>query len=825
MSNKFDRPPETFVEEPPDPKDLPEELPLLTVRDVVIFPNMVAPLFVGRDMSVAAVEEAVAKDNYILLATQKDPELELPGPEDLFGVGTLASILKALKLADGRLKVLVQGLQRMTLFPKITEKYLKAGFEAFEPTEPGQEFSPEKEALIRSVKEQAEKILSLRGLLTPDVIGLLDSLEEPGRLADLVASNLRLKLDEAQQVLETGDEFKRLNLVHDLLNREVEVSSVMARIQTQAKEEMGRGQREYYLREQLKAIHRELGEDDERAEEMAYYKEALEKARPGKEVLEEAHKQLRRMDQMNPDSAEASLIRTYLDWIVELPWSKSTRDRLDLKQAKVILDEDHYNLEKVKERILEFLAVRKLNRRMKGPILCLVGPPGVGKTSLGRSIARAMGRKFVRISLGGVHDEAEIRGHRRTYVGAMPGRILAGLKTAGTNNPVFMMDEIDKIGADFRGDPSAALLEVLDPEQNDSFSDHYLNLPFDLSKVMFITTCNIVDTIPSALFDRLEIIELPGYTENEKVKIARRFLLPRQIKENGLKSGDLKIRDKTILEIIDLHTRESGLRQLERALSQVCRKTARHKAEGRKMPFSVIPAKLDKLLGPPQFLPEMELVRDEVGVVTGLAWTSAGGEVLFVEVSLLKGKGSMMMTGQLGEVMKESAEAALSYIRARSAWLDLADDWYENLDIHIHLPAAAIPKDGPSAGVSLTTAMVSALTGIPVRCDVAMTGEISLRGQVLPVGGLKEKSLAALRAGIKKLILPAKNRRDLVEIPREVKKKIQIVEVESMDRVLTEALTAPLPGPAPGSEPGHLLARRETASTDPVACRPGRRNS
>ena len=818
MSNKFDRPPETFVEEPPDLKELPSELPLLTVRDVVIFPNMVAPLFVGREMSVAAVEEAVDGDGYILLATQKEAELEQPGPEDLFGVGTLASILKALKLADGRLKVLVQGLQRMTLDPRRGENYLKAGFKPFEPGGETPEFNSEIEALVRSVKEQAEKILSLRGLLTPDVISLLDSLEEPGRLADLVASNLRLKLSEAQQILETGDPVRRLALVHDLLNREIEVASVMARIQSQAKEEMGRGQREYYLREQLKAIHRELGESDERTEEIVHYRKALDEADPGEEVREEALKQLRRLDQMNPDSAEAALIRTYLDWIVELPWSKSTRDRLDLKRAKKILDEDHYDLEKVKERILEYLAVRKLNRRMKGPILCLVGPPGVGKTSLGRSVARAMGRKFVRISLGGVHDEAEIRGHRRTYVGAMPGRILTGLKTAGTNNPVFMMDEIDKIGADFRGDPSAALLEVLDPEQNDSFSDHYLNLPFDLSKVMFITTCNMTDTIPSALFDRLEIIELPGYSENEKVKIARRFLLPRQIKENGLKASDLRIRDKTVLEIINLHTRESGLRQLERALGTVCRKGARRKAEGGRMPFSVAPAALDKLLGPPQFLPEMELVKDEVGVVTGLAWTSAGGEVLFVEVSLLKGKGSMMMTGQLGEVMKESAEAALSYIRARSSWFDLADDWYENLDIHIHLPAAAIPKDGPSAGVSLTTAMVSALTGIPVRSEVAMTGEISLRGQVLPVGGLKEKSLAALRAGIKKLILPAKNKRDLVEIPKEVKRQIKIVEVESMDQVLTEALTGPLPGPAPRSGPAPSLARRRPGDQDPIAC-------
>jgi ATP-dependent Lon protease len=818
MSQNFDHPAETFVEDPPDLIELADELPLLPVRDVVIFPNMVAPLFVGREESVAAVESALSGDHYLLLVTQRQADVEQPEPEDLFSVGVLASVLKGLKLADGRLKILVQGLQRMEISPKESPTdFLQAGFNLFGRPEPEGKPGPEVEGLIRSSKEMAEKILSLKGLLSQEVVSLLESIQEPGRLADLVASNLRLRLRDSQRILEAAEPVERLKLVHGFLARELEVTSVVSRIQSAAKEEMGRGQREYYLREQLKAIRRELGEADERAEEAEAYLKAIEEAKPSEEATKEAHKQLRRLEQMSTDSAEAALIRTYLDWLTELPWSASTRDRLDLKRARRILDQDHYDLNEVKDRILEYLAVRKLKRRLKGPILCFVGPPGVGKTSLGRSIARALGRKFTRISLGGVHDEAEIRGHRRTYVGALPGRILQGLKTAGSHNPVFMMDEIDKIGMDFRGDPAAALLEVLDPEQNDSFSDHYLNLPFDLSRVMFLTTANQTETIPQALYDRLEIIEIPGYTENEKVKIARRFLLPRQIKENGLKNKDLTIRDRTIREIINNHTREAGLRGLERALSKICRKAARRKAEGKRMPLPVGPSRLDKLLGPPQFLPELEQKEDEVGVVTGLAWTSVGGEVLFIEVSLVKGKGSLLLTGQLGEVMKESAEAALTYIRARTSWLALPDDFYDNLDLHIHLPAAAIPKDGPSAGVSLTAALVSALTGIPVKKEVAMTGEISLRGHVLPVGGLKEKSLAALRAGVKKLILPAKNHRDLVEIPKEVRQKIELIEVESMDQVLTAALTRPLPGPKPVGPLLPPLENIQSALPQPLA--------
>jgi len=820
VTSAFETPPETFFEPSQDITELPEELALLPVRDVVIYPNMVVPLFVGREGSVAAVESALEAERVVLLVTQIDSGIDSPGPEELFEVGTVASILKTLKLADGRLKILIQGLHRAKIKEYISkEPFLKVSYSLIEAAEP-EELEAEVEALMRSAREMTEKVLSLKGLLSPDVVSLLDSLDEPGRLADLVSSNLRLKIAEAQEVLEETSPVARLKLVHGFLNRELEVSTVLSRIQSEAKEEMGKSQREYYLREQLRAIKRELGDADERLEEVERYRQAIKEAGMSEEAGQEALKQLERLEQMHPDAAEASVVRTYLDWLVELPWSHSTRDRLDIKRAKRILDEDHYDLQKVKERILEYLAVRKLNRKLKGPIICFVGPPGVGKTSLGQSIARALGRKFTRLSLGGMHDEAEIRGHRRTYIGAMPGRILQGLKACGSNNPVFMMDEVDKIGLDFRGDPAAALLEVLDPEQNESFSDHYLNLSFDLSRVMFITTANIVDPIPSALLDRLEIMELPGYTEREKLQIARRYLLPRQLKRHGLKARDLAVRDRTILEMINSYTREAGLRNLERALGSVCRKAARRKAEGGRMPLKVSPARLDKLLGPPEWLPELEQDKDEVGVVTGLAWTGAGGEVLYVEVTVLKGKGNLTLTGQLGEVMKESAEAALSYVRARSAWLDLSDDFYENIDLHVHLPAGAIPKDGPSAGVTLCTALVSALTGIPVRRDVAMTGEISLRGKVLPVGGLKEKALAALRAQIKTLLVPERNRRDLVEIPREVKKKLEVVTIESMDQVLTRALTRPLPGPKPAGDVPVIARRRTRTFAEPVVARP-----
>ncbi len=768
--------------------NIPSTLPLLAVRDVVVFPNMVLPLFVGRESSVLAIESALAKDRLLFLATQRDQTIETPEPDDIFDLGTVSLILRMLKLPDGRLKILVQGKAKARIreFLQVRPFFQVAVEEVADV--PLEEISPEAEALMRNAREMSEKILTLKGVISPDLLSILDSIEDPGHLADLVAANLRLKIDEAQAVLEELDPIRRLIIVNDFLRKELEVSSIQAKIQSRAREEMDRTQREYFLREQMRAIKKELGDLDETAKEMEEYREKIARARMPKQAEEEALKQLARLEQMHPDAAEASMVRTYLDWLVELPWSKSTRDKLDLKEAKAILDEDHYNLEKVKERILEYLSVRKLNKKMKGPILCFVGPPGVGKTSLGQSIARAMGRKFVRISLGGMRDEAEIRGHRRTYIGALPGRIIQSIKNAGSNNPVFILDEVDKIGMDFRGDPAAALLEVLDPEQNHSFSDHYLNVPFDLSKVMFITTANLVDPIPSALRDRMEIIRLPGYTEEEKLKIAQDYLLPRQLREHGLKPGDLTISPEVIREVIVHYTQEAGLRNLERELGALCRKVARRIAEGETGPFSITRANLRRYLGPPRYLPEAEMEKDEIGVATGLAWTQVGGEILAVEATLMRGKGQLTLTGQLGEVMRESAQAALSYARSRAEKLNLDPDFYEKLDIHLHVPAGATPKDGPSAGITMATALTSALTQIPVRRDVAMTGEITLRGKILPIGGLKEKAIAAARARIKKVILPEANRKDLEEIPRYVKRKLKFVPVSSMDEVLTEAL-------------------------------------
>ncbi|MEJ5329912.1 MAG: endopeptidase La [Desulfobaccales bacterium] len=782
---------------------IPATLPLLAVRDVVVFPNMVLPLFVGRESSVAAIEAALAEDRLLLLATQKDQAIENPSPDDIYEMGTVSLILRMLKLPDGRLKILVQGKTKARISQYLKERpYFRVALEVV-PETPLEEVSPEAEALMRNAREMSEKILTLKGVLSPDLLSILDSIDDPGHLADLVAANLRLKIEEAQAVLEELDPIRRLIIVNDFLRKELEVSSIQAKIQSQAREEMDRTQREYFLREQMRAIKKELGDTDEISKELEEYREKIARARMPKYAEDEALKQLNRLEQMHPDAAEASMVRTYLDWLVELPWSKSTRDKLDLKEAKAILDADHYNLEKVKERILEYLSVRKLNKKMKGPILCLVGPPGVGKTSLGQSIARAMGRKFTRISLGGMRDEAEIRGHRRTYIGALPGRIIQGLKNAGSNNPVFILDEVDKIGMDFRGDPAAALLEVLDPEQNHSFSDHYLNLPFDLSKVMFITTANLVDPIPSALKDRMEIIRLPGYTEEEKLKIAQGYLLPRQIKENGLRPGDLHLSAEVLREIIVHYTQEAGLRNLEREIGALCRKIARRIAEGETGPFTITRANLHKYLGPPRYLPEKELDKDEVGVATGLAWTQVGGEILAVEASLLRGKGQLLLTGQLGEVMRESAQAALSYARSRADRLGLEPDFYEKLDIHLHVPAGATPKDGPSAGITMATALISALTGVPVRRDVAMTGEITLRGKVLPIGGLKEKAIAALRAHMKKVIIPEANKKDLMEIPAYVKRRLKFVLVNDMDEVLKEALVR-----SPFKEPSRPKATR-----------------
>ncbi len=768
--------------------DIPDVLPLLPVRDVVIYSYMILPLMVGRERSIRAVDEALSEDRLIFLAAQKISTEEDPTPDNIYTVGTVAMVVKQLKLPDGRVKILVQGLAKARIVSFLeSREFFKVKIEKI-PEPMAGPITIEVEALMRSIKENSEKILQLRGIISPDAVAILDSIEDPGRLADLVASNLKLRVEESQAILEVIDPVERLKKVNELLSKELELSAMQAKIQTQAKEEMGKTHREYFLREQLKAIQTELGEIDEKTKEIEEFREKIAKAKIPKEVEKEAEKQLSRLGQMHPDAAEASIIRTYLDWIVELPWSKGTRDKLDIKNAKTILDEDHYNLEKVKDRILEYLGVRKLNKQMKGPILCFVGPPGVGKTSLGRSIARALGRKFTRISLGGVRDEAEIRGHRRTYIGALPGRIIQGLKNAGSNNPVFMLDEIDKVGADFRGDPSAALLEVLDPEQNHAFSDHYLNVPFDLSKVMFITTANVADTILPALKDRMEIIELSGYIDEEKLKIARQYLIPRQIKENGIREEDFNITDESILGIVNQYTREAGLRNLEREIANLCRKIARKIAEGEKKVPRITARNLSKFLGVPRFLPDEEQRSDEIGVATGLAWTPYGGDVLHIEATPMEGKGSLLLTGQLGDVMKESGQAALSYFRSRAARFGMKEKFYFSKDIHVHVPAGAIPKDGPSAGVTMATALVSALTGIPVRADVAMTGEITLRGRVLPVGGLREKSLAALRARIYTIIAPEQNAKDLDEIPRHIRRRLDFKFVKHMDEVLKLAL-------------------------------------
>jgi ATP-dependent Lon protease len=779
----------SIIEEDIGDVEIPTTLPLLPVRDVVIFTDMLLPLFVGREKSIRAVESAIADERFLFVVTQKDPSIENPKTEDIFRVGTISRILRMLKLPDGRVKVLVQGFAKARI-KRYTQKraYYRVSVEIMEEPEESSAGDLKLEALMRNVRDYSEKILALRGEFSGDVGNILDSIDEPGKLADLVASNLRLKIEEAQQIIELIDPVERLRKVHDLLSRELELSAMQAKIQSNVKDEISKSQRDYFLREQVRAIHKELGELDEKAQEIEDYAQRIKRTRMTKEARGEADKQLRRLEQMHPDAAEASVIRTYLDWLTELPWQKTTKDLLNIQQAKKVLDRDHFGLDTIKERILEYLSVRKLNPNIKGSILCFVGPPGVGKTSLGQAIARAMRRKFVRISLGGIRDEAEIRGHRRTYIGAMPGRILQGLKSCGSNNPVFMMDEIDKVGTDFRGDPSSALLEALDPEQNASFSDHYLNLSYDLSKVMFILTANVTDTIPSALLDRMEVINLSGYTEDEKVEIAQNYLMPRQLKENGLNARRMKISPGALYRIINEYTSESGLRNLEREIAKLCRKVARKIAEGKKGTFSITRANLDKYLGVPKFYPELDQEPSQVGLSTGLAWTHAGGEVLYVEASLIRGKGDLIVTGQIGEVMQESARAALSYARSYLDTQGVKSTIFENLDIHIHVPAGAIPKDGPSAGIAIATALISAVTKEAVNNEVAMTGEITLRGRVLPIGGLKEKALGALRAGIKTVIIPGKNKKELVEIPSAIKRKLKFVAVQNMDEVLDLAL-------------------------------------
>ncbi len=773
----------TIIDADDSELDIPEIIPLLPVRDVVIFTDMLLPLFIGRERSIRAIEEAVTQDRLILLVTQKDPGLENPSPEDIFKVGTVGRVLRMLRLPDGRVKALVQGVSKARIKDYVRRRGLYRVRIELVAEEPLTSVDLKTEALMRNVREQTEKIMAFRGELTGDVGSILEGVEDPGKLADLVASNLKLKVQESQELIEITDAIERLRKINDLLSKELSLSAMQAKIQSDVKDEISKSQRDFFLREQMRAIHRELGEYDEKAKEIEEYDKKIKRARMSKEATTEAKKQLRRLEQMHQDAAESSVVRTYLDWLVELPWSKSTKDFIDIKKAKDVLNREHYGLEKVKDRILEYLSVRKLNAQMKGPILCFVGPPGVGKTSLGQAIARAMKRKFIRISLGGIRDEAEIRGHRRTYIGALPGRLIQGLKQSGTNNPVFMMDEIDKLGSDFRGDPSSALLEALDPEQNNAFSDHYLNLPFDLSNVMFILTANLTDTIPSALLDRMEVITLSGYAAEEKQIIAQKHLIPRQLKQNGLKSRTLKFSSGALLQIISEYTLEAGLRNLEREIGAVCRKVARKIAEGGKANFKITKNNLQKYLGVPKFVPEMDQEESQIGLSTGLAWTQAGGEVLYVEASLINGKGDLIITGQIGDVMQESARAALSYTRSNLKRFKIDENIFENLDVHIHVPAGAIPKDGPSAGIAMATALISALGKYPIRKEVAMTGEITLRGRVLPIGGLKEKALGALRSGIHTIIIPEKNRKDLAEIPPNVKRKIQFIAIKNMDQV------------------------------------------
>ena len=768
--------------------EIPDNLPVLPVRDIVVFPYMILPLFVGREMSIKAIEYSLSSSKMVLLLTQKDLNIENPTPEDLFSVGTIALVMRMLKLPDGRVKILVQGLSKAkALKYEQTEPFFKALIEKIEDQKI-EKLTIEDEALVRNVKSQLEKAVSLGRSILPDIMGVVENIEEPGRLADLISSNIGMKAEQSQEMLEISDPIKRLKRIGEVLSREIELLTVQQKIQSEARGEIDKTQREYFLREQLKAIQKELGDIDERAEEIREFRKKIEEAKMPEKVLKEAEKQLKRLEKMHPDSAEAGTVRTYLDWLVELPWSISTKDNLDIKAAEKVLNDDHYDLEKIKERILEYLSVRKLKEKMKGPILCFIGPPGVGKTSLGKSIARALGREFVRMSLGGVRDEAEIRGHRRTYVGALPGRIIQGIKTAGTNNPLFMLDEIDKIGMDYRGDPSSALLEVLDPEQNNSFADHYLAVPFDLSKVMFITTGNLTDTIPSPLRDRMEIIYLSGYTTEEKLGIAKNYLIPKQLDEHGISAKVLKITDPGLFNLISQYTREAGVRNLERQIANLCRKVAKKIAEGKDKVFLINAQNVSRYLGVPKFMPEEEIEKDEIGVSTGLAWTESGGDIIYVETTTMKGKGHLTLTGQLGDIMKESAQAALSYVRSKAETLGIKEDIFSKIDIHIHVPAGAIPKDGPSAGITMATSIASALTGRPVNKNVAMTGEVTLRGRVLPIGGLKEKALAAKRMGINKVIIPERNKKDLEDIPKYIKKDMEFVFAETMDDVLRAAL-------------------------------------
>ena len=805
-------------------RDLPDVLPVVALRDVVLFNFMILPLFITRDRSVAAIETTVNGPHFVLALTQKNEEDDDPAENDLYTTGTVVQVLRILKMPDNRIKALVQGVARARVRKLTTTgPYLKA--EVDYVTEPEVEHDATVEAMLRVARELCEKVMALRGVTSPELVKLLQSVDEPGRLADLVAANLRMKTDEAQKLLEIPDPVERLRRVTEKLQSEVEVATVQMRIQSSTKEGIDKAQKDYYLREQLKAIRHELGDAEEGgAEEIEKLKEALEKAGLPEDVKKEADKQLRRLSLMHGDAAEASIIRTYLETVSELPWQKLSDDNLDIKNAQQILDEDHYGLAKIKDRILEYLSVHKLNPDTHGSILCFVGPPGVGKTSLGKSVARALGRKFERLSLGGMHDEAEIRGHRRTYIGAMPGRIIQALRHAGTRNPVIVLDEIDKVGTDFRGDPQSALLEVLDPEQNNTFSDHYLNVPFDLSKVMFLCTANQLETIPAALRDRMEIIRLPGYTMQEKEAIAERYLVKKRVTDNGLAMDEVNIGSDALEGIILNYTREAGVRELERQIGAVCRKLARRKAEGEEPPFSVCGKDLKELLGPAIFLDEEFEDTLLPGMAYGLAWTRAGGEVLTIETAVVEGKGKVLLTGSLGDVMKESAQAAISYLRSHAPTFGLDAGFDDKHDIHVHVPDGATPKDGPSAGVTLTTALLSALKDAPVRSDLCMTGEIDIKGRVLPVGGIKEKLLGAMARGLKKAIIPWQNEKDLVDIPADLREKLEIIPVRYYSQIyeiaFSEEARAAKPKPRTRSKStkrkaqGSEVATSETEQAD-----------
>ena len=773
-----------------DDIEIKATLPLLPIRDIVVYPFMILPLFVGRKSSMEAVEHAIKHSSrIILLVSQKDTTAENPGIDDIYDTGTAAMIMRMRKLPDGRIKILVQGLSRIRITefeqnnPFFTAKTIQA------QDVPIEEESDIINALMKNIRDQLEKVIALGKNLSPDILTVLEDIQNPGRLADLIASNINLHVSEAQSILETLDPMERLQKISTILNREIEILSIQAK-NGNPNNELNRNQKEYFLREQIRSIKSELGEDSYNInnDEFSELKEKIVNCKMPEDIEKEALKQLLRFEKMHPDSSESGILRTYIEWLVELPWSVSSQECCDLKQAKDILNEDHFDLKKVKERILEFLAVKQLKGEVKGPILCFSGPPGVGKTSLGKSIARAMGRKFVRISLGGVADEAEVRGHRRTYVGSMPGRFIQALKQVKTNNPVILLDEVDKLGSNFKGDPSSALLEVLDPEQNHSFRDHYINLPFNLSNCIFIATSNILDDIPPPLKDRMEIIYLSGYTQEEKIAIAKKYLIPKQINENGITHDNIQFSDEALISIIHHFTSEAGLRNLERKIGALCRKVAMKIATGEANKTHIMKNTVTDLLGPPLFNKEEEKEFDEIGVSTGLAWTSVGGEILYIEATKMKGNGGLTLTGQLGDVMKESAQAAIGHIRSKAAEYGINEDVFKNNELHIHIPSGAIPKDGPSAGITLATAIISRLVDVPVNHKVAMTGEITLTGKVLPVGGLKEKILAAMRVNINTVIIPFKNKKDVLEIEEEYREKINFIFVKTIDEVLEIAL-------------------------------------